>query len=102
LVKLANGEIDEANELLFWRNAAFHNFRTHEAMAERAGVDVAKDSETIMLWRAIAQVDRELEEAIEESKQKLAAELTQTRHIRNKLSKFHSGFHNHVRFRSTV
>lgn len=88
---LANRKYDEAREILTQRNAAFHNLRAVDALAQSEGCDAAKDPETLAIWERTRQVDKQLAAALETAKADTERLYQRLREARLKIGKYRAG-----------
>ena len=88
LVALGEGRIDEAQEILNLRNAAFHNLRAIDALAIDGGADAAKDSQIQALWGETRQVDVALNEALAHARIETKRQYERVREARTKIGKY--------------
>jgi hypothetical protein len=99
---LEREEFDQAEALVFWRNAAFHNFRAALEYEHSHGNDLAMDHEFIALGQKIALANQKLEQQFTNAQQRLNQEWLATERGRQTIRKYHSGqqiqhrFYNHV------
>ena len=91
LALMRNDKIDEALELLRWRNAAFEGFRVAEFLEARNGFDVASDKDLQELWRKSELLNGELARAIKDLQAKAANELAGVRKVKKAIKKYRSG-----------
>jgi hypothetical protein len=61
LLALESHKAEEFFQIMSRRDAAFHNFRALDALAVKAGFDVAADGELRRIWNEIDQVNRTLQ-----------------------------------------
>jgi hypothetical protein len=91
LEALKAGRIEEALATLSLRNAAFHNFRVVEYRAEKARLDLSRDTTLKTIYGQIETVDVELIPLMEASKEKISQMANRVATVRKKISGYHSG-----------
>lgn len=84
------GMIDEANIVLRWRNAAFHNYRAAEALLEQANAD-ATTSYLMDMWQEIAEQNAKLEPMLANHLEQARQQLQATQTKRKAIAHFRSG-----------
>lgn len=88
---LTDRKYDEAREILLLRNAAFHNLRAVDALAQGEGLDAAQDPETLAIWDRTRQVDKRLAEALTVAKDETERLHQRLREARQKIGKYRAG-----------
>lgn len=88
LAALAEGRIDDARETLALRNAAFHNLRAVDALAQGAGQDAAMDPQTLALWDETRRVDAALVKALADAHAETKQLYERVREARRKIGKY--------------
>ncbi len=91
VAKLKDGNVDEADEILLWRNAAFHNFKVMDAFAKEAGIDLAQNLDVLNLWRGIQEVDEQLKLSLDLARKNTRHALKKIRKSRGKIGHYRSG-----------
>lgn len=99
---LKAGEIDQASDLLRKRNAAFHNFRAQDALAQKEGKDLSLTEEAQSLWQEIQKIEKELAPLVAIEKEKAGHLHQKIRDARQKIIRYRSGNPDHPRFEKTA
>jgi hypothetical protein len=102
IVSLKAGRHDEATEILRLRTAAFHNFRAVDALAVKAGSDLANDPEVIAMWNEIRVVEKELAAELQVAAAKTKELYAKIRETRAKIGRYRSGREKPAGFAKTV
>jgi hypothetical protein len=91
LAHLAANEVDEALDVLKWRNAAFHNFKVADFLELQVGNDVGKDEVLRSLWLESERLNTEIALEIKAMQAKITKQLTKVQKVRSAIGKFRSG-----------
>jgi hypothetical protein len=91
VAELKDGNVDKADEILLWRNAAFHNFKVMDEFAKESGIDIAKNLDVLSLWRNIQEIDEQLAESLEDARTATKLALMKMRKARGKIGHYRSG-----------
>jgi len=102
LKHLEGGRLDEADNILNKRHAAFHNFRAADVLATDLGIDLSGDAEILAIWDEIRKVDRELETSLRAAHEETALLYQKLREARQAISKYRSGGTEEPRFTRTA
>lgn len=89
--RLEEGNLDDALSLCLWRDAAFHNFRSHDSVLMGAGIDLSTDPNFVALWKDIDQLNLDLAQKLENAMAEVKHEIHQVSHRKAAISRFHSG-----------
>lgn len=102
LAKLREGRIDEASEILKKRNAAFHNFKAQDALAQAEGQDLSLDVEGQEIWQKLRTLEPLLAQELKTAHDKTGRLYQRIREARQKISRYHSGNPGNSRFEKTA
>lgn len=81
----------EALKVLKLRNAAFHNFRVVEHLADKAGLDITKNPSLIDLFQDLQRLESELFPLADDYKSKIQLQASRLTEARRKINGYHSG-----------
>lgn len=102
LSALKAGRPEDANRLLKERDAAFHNFRAVDVLAQRAGDDVANDPAVLLVWADIRATELALATVYEALREEGDRVLSALRTARDKISQYRSRRTEDARFEKTA
>ena len=99
---LASEDWDSFDSAMRWRNAAFHNFRAADHLAQLKRSDYLSLPDLQQLGQGLQQTDQMLTQAIEKQQDRLNQKLIKMSRNRARISKFHSGVQDQSGFQKTV
>lgn len=102
LQKFQEGEVDEASDILVWRNAAFQNFRSAEYMLQGTHEGVSIQQMLSEIGPEIEQQNALLREMVAKTSQELRDQWANHKVAREKIGKFHSGNSDESGFKSSI
>jgi hypothetical protein len=85
LASMRRGELEAVQRTMLWRNAAFHNFRALDALAE------GQSAELKSLLTEIQAIDDEIAREFDALRDNVEKSLGRLRRSRAKLSRYQSG-----------
>ena len=88
LEQLEDGQWEDVETLLKWRDAAFYEFRAADHIE---ALDASQDERIWGLWLEVEEVNKHLERALANTLDGLGHQLAKRIDYRKKLAKFHSG-----------
>jgi glucuronate isomerase len=102
LAALAAEEWERFDDLMRWRNAAFHNFRAADHLASLKRADYLSDPELQSLGQSVQAIDSRLMQEVEKQRERLNQKLMKINRHRTRIGKFHSGVHEQAGFQKSV
>lgn len=99
---IAENKMDELCELLQTRNAAFHNFRVFDALAQQDGIDIQNDPEVLDMWQQLGGLEKILEEEMGGFLQTVNGQLKKIKSSRKTLGNYKSQTWDQTTFQQSV
>ncbi len=102
--KLAEAEntLEKVDEMLLWRDAAFHNFKSADYMAMMSEIDSAKNAEVSRLNSSLATLELEIAAKLKEVQKYKSTFLARVKNSKVVISKYHSGAFESKKFNMNV
>jgi glucuronate isomerase len=102
LAALTADEWDRFEDLMRWRNAAYHNFRAADHLMQKQNAGYLLDAELQRLGQSMQAIDQKLAIEMEKQRDRLNQKLVKISRHRDKIGKFHSGIQEEAGFQKSV